>query len=45
MLEEVLQDGNWAAEVRKVDNPFGRGDSGKRIAQAIEGIFKRDVKA
>jgi UDP-N-acetylglucosamine 2-epimerase (non-hydrolysing) len=35
MLEEVRQDGNWADEIRKVRNPFGQGDSGKRIAQLI----------
>ena len=35
MLEEVRQDGNWANEIKKVPNPFGQGDSGKRIAQLI----------
>jgi len=35
MLEELRQDGNWADEIRKVRNPFGQGDSGKRIAQLI----------
>jgi len=35
MLEEVLKDGDWANEIRKLENPFGRGDSGKRIAQIV----------
>jgi hypothetical protein len=35
MLEEVRRDGSWADEIRKVRNPFGQGDSGKRIAQLI----------
>jgi len=35
MLEDVCQDGNWTDEIRKVSNPFGQGDSGKRIAQLI----------
>lgn len=34
MLEEVRQDGNWADEIRKVRNPFGQGDSGKRMAHS-----------
>jgi UDP-N-acetylglucosamine 2-epimerase (non-hydrolysing) len=35
MLEEVYADGNWLKQVQKVENPFGQGDSGKRIVQAI----------
>jgi len=35
MLEGVLKDGDWANEIRKLENPFGRGDSGKRIAQIV----------
>jgi UDP-N-acetylglucosamine 2-epimerase (non-hydrolysing) len=35
MLEEVREDVKWADEIRKVRNPFGQGDSGKRIAQLI----------
>lgn len=34
MLEKVRQDGNWADEIRKVRNPFGQGDSGKRMAHS-----------
>jgi len=35
MLEEVYVDGNWIEQTRKTENPFGQGDSGKRIVQAI----------
>jgi UDP-N-acetylglucosamine 2-epimerase (non-hydrolysing) len=35
MLEEVYSDGNWIEQTRKTENPFGQGDSGKRIVQAI----------
>jgi UDP-N-acetylglucosamine 2-epimerase (non-hydrolysing) len=35
MLEDILQDGHWADEIRNVENPFGQGDSGPRIAQII----------
>jgi UDP-N-acetylglucosamine 2-epimerase (non-hydrolysing) len=35
MLEEFHQDGNWANEIRNIKNPFGQGDSGKRIVQVI----------
>jgi len=35
MLEEVRQDGSWADQIKKIPNPFGDGDSGKRIAQLI----------
>jgi UDP-N-acetylglucosamine 2-epimerase (non-hydrolysing) len=39
MLEEVCEDGNWADQIRKVRNPFGQGDSGKRIAQLIANLL------
>jgi len=35
MLEQVYADGNWLEQTRKTENPFGQGDSGKRIVQAI----------
>jgi UDP-N-acetylglucosamine 2-epimerase (non-hydrolysing) len=35
ILEEVYAGGTWAEEVRCVENPFGRGDSGFRIVQLI----------
>lgn len=36
LLEEVYADDSWATRVRATQNPFGRGDSGERIARAIE---------
>lgn len=39
MLEEVHRDGDWVEQIRRTENPFGRGDSGKRIAEVIAGIF------
>jgi UDP-N-acetylglucosamine 2-epimerase (non-hydrolysing) len=35
MLEEMRQDGSWLDQIKKIPNPFGEGDSGKRIAQLI----------
>jgi UDP-N-acetylglucosamine 2-epimerase (non-hydrolysing) len=39
MLEDVLADDSWRAEIGRTANPFGRGDSGERIAAAIEAFF------
>lgn len=38
MLDEVERGESWADEVCKVDNPFGRGDSGTRIAEIIASL-------
>ncbi|HVF55343.1 MAG TPA: UDP-N-acetylglucosamine 2-epimerase (non-hydrolyzing) [Pyrinomonadaceae bacterium] len=35
MLEEAHRAGSWAARVEQIENPFGRGDSGRRIAEII----------
>jgi UDP-N-acetylglucosamine 2-epimerase (non-hydrolysing) len=35
MLCEAYRTGSWAEQVRKVKNPFGQGDSGKRIARIM----------
>jgi UDP-N-acetylglucosamine 2-epimerase (non-hydrolysing) len=35
MLEEAYRPDSWTERVGKIENPFGRGDSGQRIAQAI----------
>jgi rhodanese-related sulfurtransferase len=35
-LEGLAADDGWIRRVRTIDNPFGRGDSGERIADAIE---------
>ncbi len=39
MLEEISRGGSWAEEVHKVENPFGRGDSGARIAYKIAALL------
>jgi UDP-N-acetylglucosamine 2-epimerase len=44
MLEEVWQDSHWCKEVRNIDNPFGQGDSGKRIVRAVCQIAERDFR-
>ncbi|MBV9211140.1 MAG: hypothetical protein JOZ52_10950, partial [Acidobacteria bacterium] len=33
--EEAYADESWAAEVLRVENPFGKGESGERIAEII----------
>jgi UDP-N-acetylglucosamine 2-epimerase (non-hydrolysing) len=38
-LEQVHSDGTWIEQVRKTDNPFGQGDSGTRIADALEVVL------
>jgi UDP-N-acetylglucosamine 2-epimerase (non-hydrolysing) len=35
MLEEAYADDSWASEVLRIENPFGKGDSGERIAETI----------
>jgi UDP-N-acetylglucosamine 2-epimerase (non-hydrolysing) len=40
MLEEVYTDDVWSRQIQGVENPFGRGDSGKRIVQAIKEVMK-----
>jgi UDP-N-acetylglucosamine 2-epimerase (non-hydrolysing) len=36
MLDELYADDSWIRKVREIRNPFGAGDAGKRIADAIE---------
>jgi UDP-N-acetylglucosamine 2-epimerase (non-hydrolysing) len=36
MLAEVYADDAWIGRVREIENPFGRGDAGARIADAID---------
>jgi UDP-N-acetylglucosamine 2-epimerase (non-hydrolysing) len=40
MLEEARHEGSWASEVGKIPNPFGQGDSGRRIVEILAGISK-----
>jgi UDP-N-acetylglucosamine 2-epimerase (non-hydrolysing) len=39
MLEDVYTDGMWPKYVGRVDNPFGRGDSGQRIVRALADVL------
>lgn len=40
MLNEAHASESWVDRVEKVENPFGRGDSGQQISSIIEGLFK-----
>ncbi len=35
MLDELAEDDGWVRRVGRIDNPFGRGDSARRIADAL----------
>lgn len=39
MLEQVYGDGLWFEEVSKIENPFGKGDSGRRIVEILERVL------
>lgn len=39
LLEEVSQEPSWADAVQKMENPFGQGDSGGRIAQIVAALL------
>lgn len=39
MLDEIYEDDAWVRRVGEIENPFGRGDSGKRIVDAIESFL------
>jgi UDP-N-acetylglucosamine 2-epimerase (non-hydrolysing) len=39
MLEEVYRDPHWIEEIGKIDNPFGRGDSGQRIVDHLKQLL------
>lgn len=40
LLSEIGPDHPWVAAVRQVENPFGQGDAGAKIADAIERFFE-----
>ena len=42
MLEEAAGEDSWMQHVRRVDNPFGAGDSAIRIVNAIEQVLDAD---
>jgi UDP-N-acetylglucosamine 2-epimerase (non-hydrolysing) len=39
LLEEAAQPGSWAETAGRVENPFGRGDAGERIALILSGLL------
>jgi UDP-N-acetylglucosamine 2-epimerase (non-hydrolysing) len=39
LLEESCEEGSWVDRVTQVENPFGHGDSGKRIAEIIADLL------
>ena len=39
LLEEVYANDTWSKRVQKIRNPFGQGDSGQRIVQAIANVL------
>ena len=44
MLAEIHADDTWIERVREIENPFGAGDSGIRIAEAIESFLNTDER-
>jgi UDP-N-acetylglucosamine 2-epimerase (non-hydrolysing) len=42
MLEEVYRDESWADRVKGIENPFGRGDSGKHIVAIIARLLSAE---
>jgi UDP-N-acetylglucosamine 2-epimerase (non-hydrolysing) len=43
MLEEAYLDGSWASQVGRIENPFGDGESGQRIAEIIAELINVQV--
>lgn len=43
MLEEAYLDGSWASQVGRMENPFGDGESGQRIAEIIAELINVQV--
>lgn len=43
MLEEAYLDGSWASRVGRIENPFGNGSSGARIAELIAELLNTQV--
>jgi UDP-N-acetylglucosamine 2-epimerase (non-hydrolysing) len=39
MLEEIYENGNWSSHIQQTENPFGRGDSGRRICAIIQHLL------
>lgn len=43
MLEEAYLEGSWASKVGRIENPFGHGDSGQKIAEIIADLINAQV--
>jgi UDP-N-acetylglucosamine 2-epimerase (non-hydrolysing) len=39
LLEEAWRPGSWAERAERTENPFGKGDSGRRIAEIVSGLL------
>jgi UDP-N-acetylglucosamine 2-epimerase (non-hydrolysing) len=39
LLEEVYTDGSWSETLQSVDNPFGGGDAGHKIATIVDEVL------
>lgn len=39
MLEEAYREGSWAGRIGRIENPFGKGDSGRQIAEIIQELI------
>jgi len=39
MLEDAYQPGSWVDQIRRVENPFGRGDAGKQIVGILASLL------
>lgn len=40
LLEDTYRSNNWAEKIQQARNPYGKGDSGKKIASAIVDFLK-----
>jgi len=39
LLEECYSDSSWIGQVKQMENPFGSGDSGQRISDALDELL------
>mgnify|MGYP001814095563 CR=1 FL=1 len=44
MLDNIQRDPSWIESVKEIENPFGRGDSGQRIASIVAGVFGLEIQ-
>ena len=45
LLEECYSDPSWIGQVKEMENPFGSGDSGRRIADALDELLAAQTAA